>query len=113
MCLGIPGKVVDIWTDPLSQALMGKVDFDGIRKEICLAYVPDIQVGEYTIVHVGFAITKIDEQSALQTLKTFHEMGLLDEELNGDGMNAEAPDCPLPSAWNGAPAADRQTPSAS
>ena len=61
---------------------MGKVDFDGILKEVCLAYVPEIQVGDYTIVHVGFAITQLDEQEAQGTLALFREMGALEEELN-------------------------------
>jgi hydrogenase expression/formation protein HypC len=61
---------------------MGKVNFGGIVKEVCLAYLPDIAVGDYTIVHVGFAITKVDEASAMQTLETFREMGLLDEEFS-------------------------------
>jgi hydrogenase expression/formation protein HypC len=60
---------------------MGKVDFGGIRKEVCLAYVPDIQIGEYTIVHVGFAITKLDEKSAQETLALFRQMDVLGEEL--------------------------------
>ena len=60
----------------------GIVSFGGIRKEICLAYVPDVVVGDYTIVHVGFALTKLDETSALETLELFRSVGLLDEELN-------------------------------
>jgi hydrogenase expression/formation protein HypC len=66
---------------------MGRVNFGGVVKEICLAYLPDIAVGDFTIVHVGFAISKIDEASALATLKTFADLGLLDEglaELRGD-----------------------------
>jgi hydrogenase expression/formation protein HypC len=79
MCLAIPGRVQEIYQ--AGPALMGKVDFGGIVKEVCLAYVPDIAVGDYTVVHVGFAITKLDEASALKTLETFREAGLLDEEL--------------------------------
>jgi hydrogenase expression/formation protein HypC len=79
MCLGIPGRVAEIYFD--GAIPMGKVDFDGIIKDVCLAYVPDIQVGEYTIVHVGFAITKIDEQSARETLGLFQNLGVLEEEL--------------------------------
>ena len=60
---------------------MATVDFGGIEKEVCLAYVPDLQVGEYTIVHVGFALTRLDEASALETLAMFAANGLLDEEL--------------------------------
>ncbi len=81
MCLAVPGRVEEIVDR--SGVLMGRVNFDGIVKEVCLAYVPDIKVGEYTIVHVGFALTKIDEQSAQKTLATFREMGLLEEELEG------------------------------
>jgi hydrogenase expression/formation protein HypC len=60
---------------------MGRVNFGGVVKEICLAYLPDIAVGDYTIVHVGFAISKIDETSARATLQTFAELGLLEEGL--------------------------------
>ncbi len=60
---------------------MGRVNFGGITKEVCLAYLPDIKVGDYTIVHVGFAISKIDEESAQKTLQMFHELGILEEEL--------------------------------
>ena len=60
---------------------MGKMDFDGITKNICLAYIPDIKIGEYAIVHVGFAIERLDEKSALETLELFRTMGSLEEEL--------------------------------
>ena len=67
MCLGIPGKVVEIRDDgPLR---MGKVDFGGVRKEACLAYVPEVEIGDYVIIHVGFAISKLDEDEALKTLE--------------------------------------------
>ncbi len=62
---------------------MGRVNFGGITKEVCLAYLPDIGVGDYTIVHVGFAISKIDEESAQKTLRMFHDLGILEEELGG------------------------------
>ena len=82
MCLVIPGRVEQIYgTD---EVRMGKVNFGGIVKDVCLAYLPEIAVGDYTIVHVGFAISKIDEASARQTLQTFREMGLLEEELGQD-----------------------------
>ena len=82
MCLGIPGKVVEIYeVDGIG---MGKVDFGGILKDVCLAYVPEVQVGDYTIVHVGFAITQLDEESARESLALFKEMGILEEELNAD-----------------------------
>ena len=79
MCLAIPGKVVEITTDGLIR--MGRVSFGGVVKNVCLDYVPEVEVGDYTIVHVGFALSKIDEETAEQTLKDFREMGVLDEEL--------------------------------
>jgi len=93
MCLAIPGKVVEIATDGLIR--MGRVNFGGVVKSVCLDYVPEVEVGDYTIVHVGFALSKIDEETAEQTLKEFREMGLLDEELGTEeeafARAAEAP----------------------
>ncbi|MEI6361749.1 MAG: HypC/HybG/HupF family hydrogenase formation chaperone [Actinomycetes bacterium] len=80
MCLGVPGRVEEVWEADGTR--MATVDFGGVRKEVCLAYVPDVTVGDYTIVHVGFALTKLDEKSALETLELFRSVGLLDEELN-------------------------------
>ena len=80
MCLAVPGRVESIEEDDAG-VRMGRVDFGGVRKRVCLAYVPDIAVGDYTIVHVGFAISKIDEASARATLQTFAELGLLEEGL--------------------------------
>jgi hydrogenase expression/formation protein HypC len=72
MCLGIPGKVVEISNDgPLR---MGKIDFGGVRKEACLAYVPEVAIGDYVIVHVGFAISRLDEDEALKTLELLRMM---------------------------------------
>lgn len=80
MCLGVPGQVKQIYD--ANGTRMGKVNFGGIVKEVCLAYVPELAVGDYTIVHVGFALTKIDEASANETLKMFRDLGILEEELN-------------------------------
>jgi len=85
MCLAIPGRVQEIRDS--GGIRMGKVDFGGIVKDVCLAYLPDIAVGDYTVVHVGFAITRLDEVSALETLETFREMGLLEQEL-GDATES-------------------------
>ena len=82
MCLGIPGKVVDIWDDAGTR--MSTVDFGGTTKTVCLAYLPDMEIGEYTIVHAGFAIARLDEASANETLKMFDDLGVLDAELAGD-----------------------------
>jgi hydrogenase expression/formation protein HypC len=79
MCLAVPGQILEIRDDRGTR--MAIIDFDGIRKEICLAYLPDIEVGDYAIVHVGFAIARIDEASARETLAMFKELGVLDEEL--------------------------------
>ena len=79
MCLGVPGRVEDVWEADGTR--MATVDFGGVRKEVCLAYVPEVTVGDYTIVHVGFALTKLDEKSALETLELFRSVGLLDDEF--------------------------------
>jgi hydrogenase expression/formation protein HypC len=79
MCLGIPGRVAEIRGEGAER--MATVEFGGVSKQVCLAYVPDVQVGDYTIVHVGFALTKLDEASAKETLALFDSLGLLDEEL--------------------------------
>lgn len=79
MCLGVPGKITEIYEQ--NGVRMGKADFGGVTKEICLAYLPEITVGDYTIVHVGFAITQVDEQSAQESLALFREMGVLEEEF--------------------------------
>ena len=64
MCLGVPGKILEITPSPLGMA-MGKVSFGGVAKEVCLAYVPEAVVGDYVIVHAGFALNKLDEQEAI------------------------------------------------
>lgn len=87
MCLGIPGKVTEVYERHGIQ--MGRVDFEGIVKEVCLAYVPDIQPGEYTLVHVGFAISKVDQASARETLKLFSDLGSLEEELGAKAGGEE------------------------
>ncbi len=79
MCLAVPGKIVEIRDERGTR--MAVVDFDGVRKDICLAYLPDLEVGDYTIVHVGFAISRVDEASALETLALFRELGILEEEV--------------------------------
>jgi len=85
MCLAVPGRVESIHVDRGTR--MGRVNFGGVVKEVCLAYLPDVGVGDYAIVHVGFALARIDEAEARDTLRTFAELGLLDEglaELRGD-----------------------------
>jgi hydrogenase expression/formation protein HypC len=68
---------------------MAQVDFGGVSKDVCLEYVPDVAVGEYVIVHVGFAIQRLDEASAQETLANFERLGILEEEF-GDGFTRAA-----------------------
>jgi hydrogenase expression/formation protein HypC len=91
MCLGIPGRVVEIRND--GGLPMGKVDFGGVRKDACFAYIPEVQLGDYVIIHVGFAISRVDEDEALKTLDILAQMGdLVQTELAtmGPGMDAPA-----------------------
>ena len=86
MCLGVPGKVIEIEENSLGMA-MGKVDFAGITKEVCLAYVPEVKLGDYVIVHVGFAISVVDEEEAMQVfeyLKEMEELAELEIQQPGD-----------------------------
>lgn len=80
MCLAIPGRVEEIYLQ--DGVTMGRVNFGGVLKEVCLAYLPEIEEGDYTIVHVGFAISKLDEEAAKETLRNFAELGMLEEELD-------------------------------
>jgi hydrogenase expression/formation protein HypC len=86
MCLAVPGKILSI--EEQDGTRMAKVDFGGVVKDVCLAYLPDIGVGDYTIVHVGFAIQKLDEASALETLDLFRGMGLLEEEFGEESRES-------------------------
>ncbi len=82
MCLGIPGRVEATWD--ADGVRMASVDFGGVRKDVCLEYVPEVGVGDYTIVHVGFALTRLDERSALETLELMASVGLVEAELAAD-----------------------------
>jgi hydrogenase expression/formation protein HypC len=85
MCLGIPGRIVEIWDEP-SGARMAHVEFatdasGGTEmRKLCLAYLPDMQIGEYTIAHAGFALTRIEAATALITISTMSEYGIFDDE---------------------------------
>jgi hydrogenase expression/formation protein HypC len=83
MCLAVPGRIIRL--EDRDDTLMAEVDFGGVRKDVCLEYIPDATVGEYVVVHVGFAIQRLDEVSATQTLENFERMGVLEEEF-GDGF---------------------------
>lgn len=79
MCLAVPGCIESIFQQ--HDVPMAKVNFGGVLKEVCLVYLPEAKVGDYCLVHVGFAISRIDQQSATETLRTFEEMGILEDEL--------------------------------
>ena len=82
MCLGIPGKVIETYS--ANGLRMGKVDFGGVQREACLAYVPEAEIGDYTIIHVGFAISRLSEEEARETLSILREMVILEEEIGPD-----------------------------
>ncbi|WP_405791120.1 HypC/HybG/HupF family hydrogenase formation chaperone [Streptomyces sp. NBC_00029] len=88
MCLAVPGRVLDIGEKDGTR--MATVDFGGVQKEVCLEYLPDLQVGEYAIVHVGFALQRLDEESAKQTLELFAQLGMLQEEFGDPWEQAAA-----------------------
>ena len=87
MCLAVPGRVVGL--EERHDTLMAEVDFGGVRKDVCLQYIPDATVGEYVVVHVGFAIQRLDERSAQETLANFERLGILQDEF-GDGFSRAA-----------------------
>ena len=79
MCLGVPGKVIEIYeTNGLK---MGKIDFGGVTREACLDFVPEAGVGDYTVIHVGFAISLLSEEEAQETLDLLREISNVEEEL--------------------------------
>lgn len=82
MCLGIPGKVTETYEE--HDVLMGKVDFGGVFKRVCLAHTPDVHVGQYVIVHVGFSLQVIDEEEAQQVFAFLDGMNELDELAAGE-----------------------------
>lgn len=88
MCLGVPGKIVE--TYEANGLKMGKIDFGGVTREACLEYVPDAQVGEYTVIHVGFAISQLSEEEAQETLDLLREIANVEEELGIEQAGTES-----------------------
>ena len=82
MCLSIPGKIEEVYDDGALK--MGKVNFGGVVKEVCLDYVPEAEVGQYVLIHVGFAISVLDEEEAQARLDTIREIENFEEELSAD-----------------------------
>ncbi|HYE90133.1 MAG TPA: HypC/HybG/HupF family hydrogenase formation chaperone [Terriglobales bacterium] len=77
MCLGVPGRLVETYV--AHDVLMGKVDFGGITKQVCLEHVRDAALGDYVLVHVGFALTRLDEEEALRLLELLESLKMADE----------------------------------
>ena len=84
MCLGVPGKIVEI--EEKNGLKMAKVDFGGIFREACLDYVPEAKVGDYCVIHVGFAISILSEAEAMETLDLLKQMGSFEEELGPESV---------------------------
>ncbi|MCI0441697.1 HypC/HybG/HupF family hydrogenase formation chaperone [bacterium] len=86
MCLGVPGKVLSIERDQALGLAHGRVEFGGIIKEVNLTYTPEVKIGEYVVVHVGFAISRLDEEEAQQVFNYLRELGELKQlELPEEG----------------------------
>jgi hydrogenase expression/formation protein HypC len=81
MCLGVPGKLIEVHQESPETLPMGKVDFGGIQKEVCLAYTPEAQIGDYVLIHVGFALSRIDEKEAQEIFSYLEEIGGQTEEV--------------------------------
>lgn len=96
MCLGVPGKILEIHAD--RGLRMAKIDFGGVTREACIETLPEAKIGDYTIVHAGFALNLLSEEEALETLELLREMIALEEELGeetGEDLS------PFPSASSG------------
>jgi len=87
MCLGVPARITDIVE--VNGLRMGTVDFGGVSREVCLAYVPEAIIGDYTIIHVGFALNVISEEDALETLRMLQEISDLGEQSDLDESEIE------------------------
>lgn len=79
MCLGIPGQILELHLE--SDVKMGMVDFDGVKRKVCFGALPEVEVGDYVLVHVGFALAKLDEDTARETWELFTDMGVVEGEL--------------------------------
>jgi hydrogenase expression/formation protein HypC len=95
MCLGVPGKIIDIYE--ANGLPMGRIDFGGTLREACLAYVPEAAVGDYTLIHVGFAISVLSEEEAQATMEALRELVDIEEEI-GPGVGETAGNPPRPAA---------------
>lgn len=87
MCLAVPGKVLS--KENIAGVEVGDVEFGGIVRQVALGFVPEVEVGDYVLVHVGFAISRVDEKEARRTLQLLEELGALEDEVNPE-MRAKA-----------------------
>ena len=85
MCLGVPGKITEVYES--GGLRMGKIDFGGITREACLEYLPETEVGDYVVVHVGFAISALSEAEAAATLDVLREISNIEQELGIEGQD--------------------------
>jgi len=85
MCLGVPGKIIEIYE--ANGLKMGKIDFGGVTREACMEYVPEAQVGDYTLIHVGFALNLISEEEAMETLQLLNQIADISEELSQEKLD--------------------------
>lgn len=92
MCLGVPGKITTIYTSGTLQ--MAKIDFGGVIREACVEAVPEAKVGDWTIIHAGFALNRMSEEEAQETLDVLRQLALIDEEITASEQN-------LPAAFGG------------
>ncbi len=83
MCLAIPGRILEI--NVAEGVRVGRVEFGGIVRQACLDFVPQAEVGDYVMVHVGFAISRVDRQEAERTYETLKSAGMLEQELSAEG----------------------------
>jgi hydrogenase expression/formation protein HypC len=88
MCLAIPGKLIEIEQDS-SGVRMGKANFGGIVKQVCLEYTPEVELGDYVLVHVGFSLSRVNEDEAVRTYKLLEEMDQLGELEAGEAEEEE------------------------
>lgn len=94
MCLGIPGKLIELpdlsaFDPAVPQSAMGRVSFGGIVKEVCLAFVPEAQLGDYLVVHAGFAISRVDEKEAQEVFGWLEQIGALGDEMDQPSGQAQ------------------------
>ncbi len=86
MCLGVPGKITEIYSN--GALLMAKVDFGGVLREACIEAIPEAKIGDYTVVHAGFALNLLSEEDALITLEALREIAEIEEQLSAGDQAA-------------------------